>query len=181
MRSGRLFAVAGPSGAGKDTLIGAAARARPDLHIVRRVITRPETPEGEPFEGVTEAEFDRRLAADEFALWWPAHGLRYGIPATLDTVLASGQDALFNASRRTLGMAKARYPALSVILVTASLETCAARLAARGRESEAQILERLRRADLSLPEGIAPQVIRNDGRLEDAVAQMLALLQPASA
>lgn len=41
MTTGRLFAVVGPSGAGKDTLIAAALAARPDLAIVRRVITRP--------------------------------------------------------------------------------------------------------------------------------------------
>ena len=54
---GQLIAVVGPSGAGKDTLIEAARRARPDLLIVRRVITRPTESGGEDFEGVTEAEF----------------------------------------------------------------------------------------------------------------------------
>ena len=46
MTKGQIFAVVGPSGAGKDTLMAAAARARPDLHIVRRVITRPATAGG---------------------------------------------------------------------------------------------------------------------------------------
>ena len=36
----RLFAVVGPSGAGKDTLMAAAAH-RPGVALVRRVITRP--------------------------------------------------------------------------------------------------------------------------------------------
>ena len=52
-----IFAVVGPSGAGKDTLIAGALRARPDLHLVRRVITRPTEAGGEAFEGVTGAEF----------------------------------------------------------------------------------------------------------------------------
>ena len=39
--SGRLFAIVGPSGAGKDTLIQGALAARPGLSVVRRVITRP--------------------------------------------------------------------------------------------------------------------------------------------
>ena len=63
--SGRVFAVVGPSGAGKDTLIEAARRARPDLAIVRRVITRPEAAGGEDFEGVDEAVFLARRAAGE--------------------------------------------------------------------------------------------------------------------
>ena len=72
---GRLFALVGPSGAGKDTLLAAASAARPDLVIVQRVITRPESAGGEPFEGVTPAEFARRNAAGLFALHWQAHGL----------------------------------------------------------------------------------------------------------
>ena len=50
---GAVFAVVGPSGAGKDTLIEAARQARPDLVIVRRFITRPESAGGEDFHGVT--------------------------------------------------------------------------------------------------------------------------------
>ena len=56
--AGRLFLVVGPSGAGKDTLLAGAVAADPRLHWARRVITRPETAGGEPFEGVTEAVFD---------------------------------------------------------------------------------------------------------------------------
>ncbi len=35
-----IFAIVGPSGAGKDTLIRGVLAARPDLRLVRRVITR---------------------------------------------------------------------------------------------------------------------------------------------
>ncbi len=36
-----ITAIVGPSGAGKDTLIRGALAARPDLRLIRRVITRP--------------------------------------------------------------------------------------------------------------------------------------------
>ncbi|MFD2854738.1 hypothetical protein ACFSZS_08105 [Seohaeicola zhoushanensis] len=133
--SGRLFAVVGPSGSGKDTLIAAIAQARPDLHIVRRVITRPSAAGGEPFEGVTPAEFERRRAAGAFLFDWQAHGLSYGIPADLARVLATGRDALFNGSRAMLAEAAAKVPALHILHVTARPEVLAARLAARGRET----------------------------------------------
>ena len=84
--TGRLIAVVGPSGAGKDTLMAAIGRARPDLHIVRRVVTRPSEAGGEPFEGVTEAEFRQRQTRGDFLFAWAAHGLSYGIPASVREV-----------------------------------------------------------------------------------------------
>jgi ribose 1,5-bisphosphokinase len=180
MSAGRLFAVVGPSGAGKDALIARAAAARPDLHVVQRVITRPETPDGEPFKGVARPAFEARRASGGFALWWQAHGLLYGIPAELDGVLAAGRDALFNGSRAMLGEARARYPALRVIHVTAAPETRARRLAARGREGEAGIAARLQRGEAERVPGPIFATIENDGELEAAAADFLAALAPES-
>lgn len=181
MKPGGLFAVVGPSGAGKDTLLAGALAARPDLACVRRVITRPEMAGGENFEGVDDNEFARRLAAGDFALHWQAHGLRYGIPAAALAPRAVGRDVVFNGSRAALPEARRRFPEMAVILVTAPVAVIAARLAARGRESEADIAERLFRAGFDLPEGISPRVVMNDGTPEAGIARFLAALQPESA
>lgn len=171
----QLIAVVGPSGAGKDTLIAAACAARPGLSVVRRVITRPESAGGEDFEGVSETEFLRRRVAGDFALDWQAHGLRYGIPRG---ALSSGDEVIFNGSRAVLAEARARFPALRVILVTAPAAVLAARLAARGRETEEDVRQRLERAAFTLPDGIRPRIVINDGTLEQGIARMLAALQP---
>ncbi len=176
--AGRLFAVVGPSGAGKDTLIAAARLARPGLHVARRVVTRPEEAGGEPFEGVSEAEFARRKAAGAFALDWQAHGLSYGVPIAIDAALAEGRDVLFNGSRAMLGTAWEHYPSLAVVHVTASIPVLAERLAARGREGRAEIVQRLARASYEIPYGIPIRVVENDGPLDQAVAAFLAALQP---
>lgn len=176
--AGRIFAVVGPSGAGKDTLIAAARVARPGLHVVRRVITRRETPGDEPFEGVSAEEFARRKAAGDFALDWQAHGLSYAIPASIDRALSEGRDVVFNGSRAVLGAAWEAYPGLGVIHVTASVPVLAERLAARGRESREDISRRLARARYEIPYGIPIRVVENDGALDTAVAAFLAALQP---
>lgn len=174
----RVFAVVGPSGAGKDSLISAAIAARPDLRLARRVITRPTDAGGEDFDGVTAAEFDERLRRGEFALHWDAHGLFYGIPrAQID----GPGNVIFNGSRAALPMACALIPGLRVILVTAPDDVLAARLAARGRESEPDIRQRLRRAAFALPQGIRAETVVNDGTLETGVARFLAALQPVRA
>ncbi len=171
-----LFAIVGPSGAGKDTLLAGALAARPDLVLVRRVITRPTEAGGEEFDGVTEAEFARRMAAGAFALHWQAHGLSYGIPAAQ---IDPGRTVLFNGSRAALPAAQARFPALVVVLVTAPVAVLAARLAARGRETAADIAARLERAGFDLPAGLDVRQVINDGTPAEGVARLLAALQPS--
>ncbi|WP_295042814.1 phosphonate metabolism protein/1,5-bisphosphokinase (PRPP-forming) PhnN [uncultured Paracoccus sp.] len=174
----RLVAVVGPSGAGKDTLMAAACAARPDLRAARRVITRPADAGGEDYDAVTEDDFAQRVAAGDFALHWRAHGLGYGIPAR---ELTGGGTVLMNLSRRVLADAAARFPGLTVLLVTAPPEVLAARLAGRGRESAADQARRLDRADDALPSGIAVRAVLNDGTPEQGLARFLDALQPVRA
>lgn len=178
---GRIFAVVGPSGAGKDTLIAAAREARPDLWVVRRVITRPTDAGGEDFEGTTAAAFERRRAAGEFALDWQAHGLCYGIPADQIAQARTGRDVMFNGSRAALELARDRLPGLRVIVVTAPDAVLAERLAGRGRESHSQIVKRLARATYAVPEGFAVRVVLNDLTREAGVQRFLHALQAESA
>ena len=170
----RLFLVVGPSGAGKDALLSGAIAADPHLHWARRVITRPETAGGEPFEGVDEAEFATRLARGDFALHWDAHGLRYGVPFAQ---LPQGRDVILNGSRAAIAQARAVFPALRVIHITAPIAVLADRLAARGRESRADIAARLGRADLSLPGDLPVIEIVNDATPAQGVARLLQALK----
>lgn len=179
--TGRVFAVVGPSGAGKDTLMAEAARLHPGLILMRRVITRPADAGGEDFDGVSGAEFSRRLAAGEFALKWDAHGLRYGIPARIHDHLVAGEDVMFNGSRAALPLAQRAFPGLVTILVTAPVAVLASRLAARGRETSADIAARIERAPFQMPDGVVPHVVSNDGTLDQGTARFMAALQPVRA
>lgn len=176
-----LVLVVGPSGAGKDTLMD-AARARigddPRLRFVRREITRPANAGGEDHVPVDAATFAARRAAGAYALHWEAHGLGYGIPADIARDLAAGRTVVANVSRGVIAEAAARYPAM-VLEITASAAVLAARLAARGRETEADVAARLARA-VALPAGVAVTRVLNDRTVaEGADAVVAALIRAA--
>ncbi|RRH76633.1 phosphonate metabolism protein/1,5-bisphosphokinase (PRPP-forming) PhnN [Falsigemmobacter faecalis] len=170
-----LVAVVGPSGAGKDTLMEAACAGTPGIRAVRRVITRPTKAGGEDFEGISEAEFDRRLSAGDFALTWAAHGLRYGLPKS---ELTGGGTLLFNASRAVLEEAARLWPGLRVVRITAPPEVLAARLAGRGREDAQDQARRVARASFALPEGIRAVTVVNDADPATGLQRFLAALEP---
>ncbi|RNF34430.1 phosphonate metabolism protein/1,5-bisphosphokinase (PRPP-forming) PhnN [Paracoccus methylarcula] len=167
----RIVAVVGPSGAGKDTLMRCAAERRPDLRLVRRVITRPAESGGEDFDGVSSAEFERMRGEGRFALDWQAHGLSYGVPH-----VAGGGVWLVNLSRTVLPRAANVFPGLAVIHVSAASEVLAARLAGRGRESATQIDARIRREAGFHPGALPVTYIDNSGDLGEAAAAFVAAL-----
>ena len=177
MTNGRLIAVVGPSGVGKDSVMEGLAAADPSLHLVRRTITRAPELGGEDYDAVSVAAFNEMAAGGQFAVHWGAHDLQYGIPASMQTVLAGGQDCLANFSRTALLAGDAAFAHFCVLNIAARPETLASRLKLRGRESETQIAKRLAQAAKPLPDGLNVMTISNDGALEDTVANALSLLQ----
>lgn len=178
MSMGRLIAVVGPSGVGKDSIMDGLKAARPDLRLVRRWITRAPELGGEEYHAVSPDAFEAARRGGAFCLAWGAHGLRYGIPAQVLRDVQTGTDCLANLSRSVLGEAAARFPALIVLNITATPETLARRLAGRGRETPEQIKARLGQADKPLPPGLDVRTVTNDGPLDAAIARACALLQP---
>lgn len=175
---GRLIAVVGPSGVGKDSVMMGLAQAVPHMELIRRVITRAPGLGGEDYDAATETQFTSLVDDGAFILHWQAHGLRYGIPVSVKDQLASGTDCLVNFSRSALAEAAAIFPRFLILNVTACPETLASRLSARARETEEEISKRLSQADKPLPTGIDVIQLSNDGPLAETVARATDLLQP---
>ncbi len=177
--SGTLVLVVGPSGAGKDTLIGGAAEALKDdprFVFPRRIITRPQDAGGEPHIAQSPETFAEAEKAGAFALSWRAHDLAYGIPGAIRADLRAGRHVIVNVSRGVIDTARQAFPRVRVIAVTVPREVLAERLAARGREDAADIARRLERAEAFVLGGTDVSTFSNVGNREAAIAGFTALL-----
>jgi ribose 1,5-bisphosphokinase len=169
---GRLVLVVGPSGAGKDTLLGMARSAiAEDNNIVfpSRVVTR----EASAFEDNAQLgadEFRQALARGEFAMHWEAHGHLYGLPRAIDDDIRAGRSVVVNVSRTVIDAARRRDANITVIAITAPPEMLAERLKMRARGSDGRVEQRLSRT----VDTTAPDItILNVGRPDDHARRLV--------
>lgn len=178
--TGSLILVVGPSGAGKDTLLAGARAALADdpaFVFARRDITRDPDPDGEDHRSVSEAEFDHNKAAGLYLLDWTAHGLRYGVPAALQSRRDIGVHVIANGSRATLDRARVQLAPVRVVVITAPPAVLRARLAERGREPADAIEARVARAADYPVSGSDVAHVLNDSSVANGVAALIAALK----
>lgn len=175
---GGFVLVVGPSGAGKDTLIGLAQRALADdgrFVFPRRLITRPSSP-WEDHDALDPSVFERAAAAGRFCLAWHAHGLSYAIPAEALAVARHGQVGILNVSRQVVEEARRRLPNVAVVEVTAPVQVLAQRLAIRARETDGEVRARLERSR-EIGEVRADLTIVNASTPEESAASLVSFLR----
>ena len=169
-RPGCLIAVVGPSGAGKDSLLNGAREQLPQVHFMRRIITRPHNAGGEDHIELTKDAFTAQITAGKMLFHWQAHDLDYGISIDAASLVRNGNSVVFNGSRAALKAQCAAWPDMKIIWVAANRETLAERLIARGREAPDIIQARLARSTVEAPENAV--IVNNDCRIKDGIARM---------
>jgi ribose 1,5-bisphosphokinase len=159
---GRLILVVGPSGAGKDTLLGLAKAAcadDPNIVFPRRVITR-QASASEDNEEVSAGTFQAALARNEYAMHWEAHGHCYALSRAIDDEIRAGHTA---------------YANVLVVSITAPPDVLAERLALRKRASDGKIENRLHR---TVDEAAAPDAtIVNTSSAEYHARQLVRIIK----
>jgi guanylate kinase len=154
-RTGILFVLSAPSGAGKTTLIS-SLRQKPDFVYSVSCTTRPPRRgevDGEDYFFLTEEQFEERAAHGDFLEHARVHGHLYGTPkSTVVGHLKRGVDVLLDID--TLGAAEVRAnpdpfiqgAIADVFIMPPGLDELGRRLRKRGTEGEEQIATRLRNA-----------------------------------
>jgi guanylate kinase len=182
--TGLVFVLSGPSGVGKSTLIERLKHDRfPITHCVTAT-TRPRRQgeeHGVHYYFLSEAEYDRLLASDEFLEHAVVHNLyRYGIPLhSIRDGLRRGSDVILAPDVQGASTVRWRLPnAITIFLRPPSLEELAPRLAARGTEAAEERSIRLRTAEREMQRVSEYDyvIVNQRDRLDQAVSDLKAII-----
>jgi guanylate kinase len=176
-----VFVVTGPSGAGKGTLIERVLPRFPELAVAVSATTRPQRAgeeDGVHYYFLTRADFERRVAADEFLESVDYVGNRYGtLRAEIDRLRRAGKAPLLELETEGALEVKRRVPGAVTVFVTAPVEELERRLRERATESSGEIEGRIATARHQLTEqGEFDHVVENDDR-EEAADRLAALIE----
>jgi guanylate kinase len=146
-----VFVITGTSGEGKSTLARLLLDRVPELELAVSATTRERRPgevDGRDYHFISDQEFDRRLAADDFLefviLPW-GEGRRSGtLWPEIERITGRGRPVLLELETGGALAVRDRIPGSVTIFITAPNEAVLEqRLRARGTEGTGEIDERL--------------------------------------
>lgn len=188
-----LLVIAGPAGSGKSTLCDRLVAEVPSFHRV--VTTTTRSPRGGETNGVhyhffTPAQFDAKVAAREFLEWAWVHGdRRYGtLASSVLEPLERGQNLVMSIDVQ--GVASLRRAAAANVLLQRSLSTIFivvdherlfARMRARGKDDEAEIVRRMATAEAELREASKFDFVIESRTRDEDFAALLEIVDRARA
>jgi guanylate kinase len=148
---GKIFVFSAASGGGKTTLLNYLKKVFPELVYSISVTTRSPRPQeinGKHYFFISNEEFERKIAAGEFAEWAKVHDYYYGTPRTfIDQTIADGKHITMDIDVFGKKQFDVLYPqAIGIMLLPPSLEVLEYRLRHRKTDSEAVIQVRLSNA-----------------------------------
>ncbi|MGZ8634466.1 MAG: guanylate kinase [Solirubrobacteraceae bacterium] len=180
----RVFVITGPSGVGKGTLIRTLRERLPELELSVSATTRAPRPgerDGVDYHFLSDADFQQRVEAGDFVEHAVYSGRRYGtLRSELERRTTAGHPVVLEIETQGARQVRTTLPeAVQVFIAPPSLDALRTRLIGRGTDDDHEVDARLRVATQELAaQGEFGHVVVND-RLEDAVAQLVAIVAAA--
>ncbi len=151
MKSGKLFILSAPSGAGKSSLAKALVESLPDMAVSVSHTTRPPRPgeqNGVHYFFVNRAQFDELVAGGRFLEHATVFGNSYGTSrAEIENLLKQGKNVLLDIDWQGARLIKEQVPqAVSIFILPPSRAALEERLRARRQDAPDVIARRMREA-----------------------------------
>ena len=181
-RRGLMLILSSPSGAGKTTISHMLLERDAGIRLSVSATTRPMRPgevDGKDYYFVSQLEFDRMVAEDDFYEWAHVFGHSYGTPkGHIREGLKAGQDFLFDIDWQGTQQLyqKDQQDVVRIFLLPPSIEELRRRLTGRGTDSAEVIQARMERAraEISHWDGYDYVVINDD--VEQCYARVTQIL-----
>jgi guanylate kinase len=183
---GRLYVVAAPSGAGKTSLVKALmareARLRFSVSYTTRQ-PRPNEVDGRDYHFVTQARFQEMVAREEFLEHAQVFDNFYGTGLReVESALEEGQLLLLEIDWQGARQVRARLPgARSIFILPPTRRALEERLKARSTDSAAVIERRLQDAAHDLTHWTEFDYVVINDQFEQALTDLLAIVQERGA
>ena len=147
-RTGVLYVVSAPSGAGKTSLVKALLKADPTIRLSVSYTTRAPRPgetDGRDYHFVDRERFRHMLAENEFLEHAEVYGNFYGTSkGRIAQDLLTGHDILLEIDWQGATQVKRHFPdARTVFILPPSFNALRTRLKGRGQDSDEVIERRL--------------------------------------
>jgi guanylate kinase len=147
-KSGTLFTISAPSGAGKTSLVKALVEAEPSLQVSVSHTTRPCRPgekDGVNYHFCSRERFRAMLEAREFLEHAEVFGNLYGTSQLfVEQQLAADRDVILEIDWQGAQQVKRLHPdACAIFILPPSVEALRDRLSGRGQDDDTTIARRL--------------------------------------
>jgi guanylate kinase len=191
-----LLVIAGPAGSGKSTLCDRLMHERPEFSRV--VTTTTRAPRGGEIDGVhyhffSPGEFRRKIANGEFLEWAQVHGEHedrlYGtLKSSVFGPLASGRNLVMSidvqgvASLRLAARSDERLQrAMTTVFIVVDRDRLIARMRARAKDHEDEIVRRMATAEAELREATKFDFVIESQTRDADFAALLIIVEKAQA
>jgi len=153
MAHGTLYLIVGPTGSGKEALIDAVLETRPEIRRAPLIVSAEKSRNACVVGAISSDAFLRFMRLGSFALQWDSDGTRYGLTHDATRQLRDGQSLILCCDSFVIERARAMYPDVQAIYITARMDILRRRLASMGFGSDTDIDMHLAQNERLRPRG----------------------------
>ncbi len=180
MNKGRVFILSGPSGSGKDTVLGKVFEAQPEMRLSISSVTRQmrSIEEAKKYNFISREAFEKLIENGELLEYNLYMDNYYGSPRRpVENWIAEGRDVVLEVDvNGAANIRKNIEGTVSIFIMPPSFEVLRERLSGRGTEPAEVVEKRLNQALEEIERADEFDYIVINDHLDEAVEELLSIV-----